>query len=87
MYYLGKEKRLLPWDSSDVNFVGLNEALWSMADAPAAVTDKDPRSVGQYLRDAGVSPSMMSMAEAGYANTGGSTLDKLSFAYQCMNER
>lgn len=58
-----------------------------MADADAATTDADPRSVGQYLKDAGVAERMMGMAEAGYANTGGSKLSKLSLAYQCMNER
>jgi hypothetical protein len=87
MYYLGREKKLLSWDSTDKDFVQLNQALWSMADAEADITSKDPRSVGQYLEDSGVKPRMMGMAAAGYANTAGSSLGKISLAYQCMLER
>jgi hypothetical protein len=87
MYYLSREKKLLSWDSTVKDFVQLNQALWSMADAEANDTSIDPRSVGQYLEDSGVQPQMMGMATAGYANTAGSSLGKRSLAYQCMLER
>ena len=57
LYWIGSEGRMVAWDSQDPDFIHLNETLWAMAESDPAKTDKDNRSLGQYLDDEGVSPS------------------------------
>jgi len=54
-YYLGKEKKLLAFDSDDAEFVHLNETLREMCELPKEQTEGDRRTLGQYLRDQNVS--------------------------------
>jgi lysine-specific histone demethylase 1B len=86
-YWMGREKKLLAFDSKDEDFTHLNEALWAIAAIPAAESERDPRSVQTYLKDAGVSPRMLALAEAGYANTCGGPMHDISLRFQCANER
>ena len=56
------------WDSQDPEFLRLNESLERMREMPP-VTEPDTRSVADFLRDEGVSPRMIDLAAASYANT------------------
>jgi hypothetical protein len=58
-YWLNKEKRLLKYDSDDADFLKLHEVLGALGDRPAAEADADNRNLEQYLRDHGVSETMI----------------------------
>lgn len=87
MYYLGKEKRFERFDQQCADLVHVNEVLWKLGERSAEAMDHDKRSLLQYLKDEGVSDKGMAMAEAGYANTVGGTLRKISAARMCQSER
>ena len=69
------------WDSSDPEFLRLNDSLELMRELPF-VPEADTRSVADFLRDEGVSPRMIDLAAASYANTlgVGDGLDELPLA-------
>ena len=71
-YYLGAENRMLSYDSQDPDFLKLNQTLRTMN-----TTTNPYTTVHQYLVAQGVAPRMMSLANAGYANTLCSTLSVL----------
>jgi len=75
MYYLGKSKRLERWDTPDKDIKKVNEILWSLHALEVDPTDR--RTLEQYLREENVSEDMISLAEAGYANTLCSSVDRL----------
>jgi hypothetical protein len=84
MYYLGKEKKALRYDvteTEDADFVRCNSVLADLCEhANDPRTSTDTRSLEAWLRDEGVAERMMSMANAGYANTLCSDMSNLSFA-------
>lgn len=63
-YYIGKESLLLPHDTTDPDFIHMNNVLHDMK-AGTSQTE----SVYDYLVKNRVSPRMISLANAGYANT------------------
>jgi len=87
MYWLGKEKRLLRYDDQDEDLKHMVATLWSLADRSEGATASDPRSLLQALKEAGVAERVLGMAESGYANTVGGTLQKIGFARMCQCER
>lgn len=83
---MGDQLRLLDSESNDKEFIELNETLWKLgADNPDINLDK--RSLLEYLQDENISDSMIALAEAGYANTAGSTCRKISYAMSSQYER
>ena len=86
-YWLGRDKKLLAYDAKDNDFNHLNEVLWEIANIPASESERDTRSIKTYLEDAGVSPRMLALADAGYANTCGGPMHDISLRFQCANER
>ena len=81
MYYLGKEKRLMRFDELDEDFKKMHDVLWSLMARvePNGERDiSDTRSLGELLTAEGVSHRVMGMADAGYANTVGGTLARIS---------
>lgn len=71
-YYLGAESLLLSQDSDDPDFIHLNSVLQKMTEGSSY-----EQSMLDYLHDNKVSPRMIPLAEAGYANTLCSTLSSL----------
>ena len=78
MYYSAFRESFIPFDSEEPPFVRLNEALWNLANMDESEAAAK-MSLGDYLKSSGVDePEMVSMAEAGFANTLCSTTEKLS---------
>eukprot|EP01114_Cavostelium_apophysatum_P017495 TRINITY_DN5212_c0_g1_i1.p1 TRINITY_DN5212_c0_g1~~TRINITY_DN5212_c0_g1_i1.p1 ORF type:complete len:504 (+),score=50.73 TRINITY_DN5212_c0_g1_i1:31-1512(+) len=67
LYYMGKEKKLLPYDTKDEEILRLNELLWNLSDLQ--VDENDTRTLEQYLRDCGISDRGIALADAGYSNS------------------
>lgn len=89
LYYLGAERNLLRYDSSESDFVHLNEVLGSL-DCPTAGGEEelDPSmSLADYLVMRGVSPRMVALAQASYANTLGANLRDLPLSTTSKAER
>lgn len=86
-YYLGNEKRLMRYDEEDADMKLCNEALWSMSDVEPKTAEADTRSLRQYLRDMGVPDRMLGMADAGYGNTAGGTMDTVPATRAMRYER
>ncbi|CAM9110125.1 unnamed protein product, partial [Phaeothamnion confervicola] len=88
LYYLGRSKEMLRWDSQDPDFLQMNEFFASLHETTAAnETDGDPRTLRAFLIDHGISDRMLGMADAGYANTVGGTVDLVGAAGICHLER
>eukprot|EP01116_Phalansterium_solitarium_P006231 TRINITY_DN18539_c0_g1_i1.p1 TRINITY_DN18539_c0_g1~~TRINITY_DN18539_c0_g1_i1.p1 ORF type:complete len:535 (+),score=185.93 TRINITY_DN18539_c0_g1_i1:35-1639(+) len=84
-YWLGREKKLLRYDTDHPEIRKANETVWNMgAQHPS---DSDKRTLEQYLIDEGVSEQGRDLADAGYANTVCSASDRLSFAELTKIER
>eukprot|EP01125_Pyxidicula_operculata_P010784 TRINITY_DN3554_c0_g1_i1.p1 TRINITY_DN3554_c0_g1~~TRINITY_DN3554_c0_g1_i1.p1 ORF type:complete len:510 (-),score=98.68 TRINITY_DN3554_c0_g1_i1:68-1597(-) len=75
MYYLGLKKKLVRWDTDDKDVTTVNKLLWSMG--KNELDYSDTRSLENYLRENGVSEEGLGLADAGYANTMCSSLDRL----------
>eukprot|EP00816_Leptocylindrus_hargravesii_P009877 CAMPEP_0196809030 /NCGR_PEP_ID=MMETSP1362-20130617/8994_1 /TAXON_ID=163516 /ORGANISM="Leptocylindrus danicus, Strain CCMP1856" /LENGTH=603 /DNA_ID=CAMNT_0042183573 /DNA_START=235 /DNA_END=2042 /DNA_ORIENTATION=+ len=100
-YWLGKEGVLLPYDSSDADFVRLNAAFRSMEDDhdgyqetkmkdnKSNYPDVENLSLLDYLkRNHQIPDRMMGLAIAGYSNTAGcSDLNEISYAASRAYER
>lgn len=98
-YWLGKEGVLLPYDSSDEDFLRLNAAFRSMEDedehqekkehSNMHYPDDENLSLLDYLQqNHQISDRMMGLAIAGYSNTAGcSDLSEISYAASCAYER
>jgi monoamine oxidase len=85
MYWVGAEKRLIRFDAEEPEHKHMVEVLWGLG--ARKDVDNDRRSLHQFLKDEGVSDRFIGMAEAGYANTVGGTLRKISVAQMCQCER
>lgn len=83
-YFDGASGRWYANDDDDEEFRSLNDFFEGMCDAHPR--EDDDRSVLQALRDAGASDAMLAMGEAGYANTLGTSLDRLSWREMCSME-
>jgi hypothetical protein len=86
-YYLGAENKLLRFDDEDPEFHHCNKVLWDMAYVSSSFAEKDPRSLRQYLLDNNVHPRYLPLADAGYCNTAGGTLDSVPASRACNFER
>lgn len=71
-YYIGKESLLLPHDTNDPDFIHMNNVLHDMK---TGISQKE--TVHDYLVENRVSSRMISLANAGYANTLCSRLELL----------
>ncbi|CAM9742404.1 unnamed protein product [Discosporangium mesarthrocarpum] len=88
VFYLGQEKRMIRWDSEEPDFVHLNNYFRGLGESYRGLLKKHPRlgdatalcslSVMDGLVAAGVGEAMMGVAEAGYANTVGASLEDTS---------
>merc|ERR1712137_232947 len=87
MYYIGKEKRLLRFDEDDLEVHHLHNTLWSLASRSELDSVGEYRSLRKFLEDEKVSSRVMGLAEAGYANTVGGTLDRISVHLMARCER
>jgi len=91
MYYLGKEKKLYRYDEVDGDLKKMQEVLLELAESAAGMTGSgnpiNSMSLLQALRNAGVAERVLGMAEAGYANTVGGTLDKINLSRIATCER
>ena len=92
LYHIHRENqppRWLRFDSTDPEFCKLNGLLQSIHTVGAAAPGGagGARSVGAYLRAAGVSADMLALADASYANTLCSSLDGLDLAEAAVIER
>ncbi|KAG5185246.1 hypothetical protein JKP88DRAFT_312853, partial [Tribonema minus] len=84
LYYLGRERRLLRAPYDDADFAALNAALLDMCETDAATTERDARSVLQWLaQDQRMPARMAGMAEAGFGNTVGAPLREISYSGSC----
>src|SRR3546814_8579581 len=79
LYYLGNEKKVLRYDvteEEDADFVHLNDTLADLGSHfRGGKVVNDPRSLEEFLVDAGVSERMMDMANAGKCHAGGMGCD------------
>jgi monoamine oxidase len=73
-YYIGAESLLLSHDSTEPDFVHLNMVLHDMT---VSDSNQSNQSVLDYLQANRVSPRMIQLAQAGYANTLCSSLSML----------
>lgn len=81
MYYLGREKALLPYDTNHPEVQKVNKLLFGLSDINVPSTDK--RTLEQYLRENGVSDLGIALADAGYSNSLCAVSSKMSL-YETM---
>ena len=86
-YWLPKEGRLLRSDDLDAEFRHCNAALHKLGSVPATAADADTRTLRGFLVDEGVTERFLPLADAGYCNTQGGTLDSVPVARACKFER
>jgi len=75
-YYIGRENRLLPFDADDADFKLANRLVSEFPGVGGKSVEGT--SLLEYLRRSGLSERMVSLLEAGYANTWGGSLDRIS---------
>ncbi len=85
--YMGKEGRLLRYDDDDADMKVCNEALWKLSAVESAAAEADTRTLRQYLVDEGVPTRMLGLADAGYGNTAGGTMDTVPVTRAMRYER
>ncbi len=84
LYYMGKQKRLLNWNSNDESFTEVNHFFRNLSEMEPPVEDI---SVSEYLLNRGFSLEMMSLASAGFSNTVGGKMDRISLTGQIYREK
>jgi len=67
MYYLAKDKKLLPYNTDHKEVTHVNEVLFGLSDVDVAPSDK--RTLEDYLKEKGVGRLGLAMADAGYSNS------------------
>jgi hypothetical protein len=65
-YYMGKEKKLMRFDGLDADIEHLHEVLDAVGDEELL---EDKQNLEEYLREKGVAERVISLADAGFANT------------------
>jgi len=69
-YYFGSERIFLPYNSTEPDFMHLHDVISSIDELNKEERDHyKNKSMMDYLRDHGITPRMIRLAEAGYANT------------------
>uniref|UniRef100_K3WGR4 Amine oxidase domain-containing protein n=1 Tax=Globisporangium ultimum (strain ATCC 200006 / CBS 805.95 / DAOM BR144) TaxID=431595 RepID=K3WGR4_GLOUD len=86
-YYLGDQKRILAFDDEDADFCKFNDAVDHLSEIEDVEAIPHNQSMMDYFKSWELSPSMMKLADAGYANTAGSNLDDISLRVTCKYER
>lgn len=66
-YYIGRDRKMLKADSKEADFCHLNEVLKSVDEVD--ISSVSDISFLDYLQQQKVTPRMIALAEAGYANT------------------
>lgn len=86
-YYLGDQKRMLAFDDDDADFCKFNDSVGHLSEIEDVESIAHDQSMMDYFRSWDLSPSMMKLADAGYANTAGSNLEDISLRVTCKYER
>ncbi|KUF97348.1 hypothetical protein AM588_10011667 [Phytophthora nicotianae] len=86
-YYIGDQKRMLRYDDEDEEFVKFNESVFDLSDLENIDQIPPEKSMRDYFNEIGLSPSMMKLCEAGYANTAGGPLEDISMRTTCRYEK
>jgi len=79
MYYVGRKDKLMRFDQIDEEHAHMHKVLWSFSELKNSneYSTKDC-NLHDYLSSKGVTETAIAMAEAGYANTAGNSLRKMS---------
>lgn len=83
-FYLGRERKLLPFNTRDVDVQALLAAIYRFSEPDFQLQGPDV-SLLRYLVDQGVPFRVLGLADAIYAKTWASTIDKLGLK-ECMRE-
>ncbi|CAI5742242.1 unnamed protein product [Peronospora destructor] len=86
-YYIGDQKRMLKYDNKDEEFVKFNLSVAALSDFENIEQIPPDKSMRDYFSEVGLSPSMMKLCEAGYANTAGGPLGEISLRATCRYEK
>jgi len=84
LYWLGKEKQLLRYDTEEPEILKVNTLLWEMGEVNPP--QSDTRTIGQYLASHGCSPTALALADAGYGNTLCTDINKAPLEATCRLE-
>ncbi|CAH0518430.1 unnamed protein product [Peronospora belbahrii] len=83
-YYIGDQKRMLKYNDEDEEFFKFNLSVANLSNLDQIPPEKSMRD---YFNEVGLSPSMMKLCEAGYANTAGGPLEDISLRTTCRYEK
>ncbi|KAG2790826.1 hypothetical protein JG687_00000289 [Phytophthora cactorum] len=86
-YYIGDQKRMLKYDDEDEEFLKFNLSVADLSDLESIDQIPPEKSMRDYFDEIGLSPSMMKLCEAGYANTAGGPLEDISMRTTCRYEK
>ncbi|KAK1944984.1 Lysine-specific histone demethylase 1B [Phytophthora citrophthora] len=86
-YYIGDQKRMLKYDDDDEEFLKFNLSVADLSDLENIDQISPEKSMRDYFNEIGLSPSMMKLCEAGYANTAGGPLEDISMRITCRYEK
>ncbi|KAG3121477.1 hypothetical protein PI125_g240 [Phytophthora idaei] len=86
-YYIGDQKRMLKYDDEDEEFLKFNLSVADLSDLESIDQISPEKSMRDYFDEIGLSPSMMKLCEAGYANTAGGPLEDISMRTTCRYEK
>ncbi|UIZ22873.1 hypothetical protein KXD40_003788 [Peronospora effusa] len=86
-YYIGDQKRMLKYDDQDEEFVKFNLSVADLSDFENIEQIPPEKSMRDYFNEVDLSPSMMKLCEAGYANTAGGPLEDISLRTTCRYEK
>ncbi|KAF4322749.1 hypothetical protein G195_002195 [Phytophthora kernoviae 00238/432] len=86
-YYIGDQKRMLAYDDDDEEFLKFNLSVADLSDVTNVDEIPPEKSMRDYFTENAISPSMMKLAEAGYANTAGGPLEDISLRITCRYEK
>ncbi|GLD99343.1 hypothetical protein PINS_up008062 [Pythium insidiosum] len=86
-YYLGDQKRMLAYDDPDPEFCRFNDMVEELSEMENVDSIPRDASMADYFKQCELSESMMKLADAGYANTAGSSLDDISLRITCRYEK
>ncbi|KAJ0400666.1 hypothetical protein P43SY_005439 [Pythium insidiosum] len=86
-YYLGDQKRMLAYDDPDPEFCHFNDVVEELSEMEDVDSIPRDASMADYFKRCELSESMLKLADAGYANTAGSSLDDISLRITCRYEK
>ncbi|EEY57897.1 uncharacterized protein PITG_00484 [Phytophthora infestans T30-4] len=78
---------MLKYDDEDEEFVKFNDSVSDLSDLENIDQIPPQKSMRDYFNEMDLSPSMMKLCEAGYANTAGGPLEDISMRITCRYEK